>query len=239
MLEGKVILITGSTKELGKEICLALAEKGASIAIHYFRNRNLAEELEKKIREEGKKAAIFQTDLTNPKEVFTLVDRVKEKLGEIDILINNFGPAIYKPWAEVELEEWDYIIRANLYSAFYCSKAVLPGMRRKKWGRIINIGYNRAEQLVAFPNITPYAIAKTGLLILTRTMARTEAPYKITVNMVSPGLMEKGMKPNSFEIPSGRLGCFKDIAEAIIFLISDKADYITGTNLIVAGGWKI
>ncbi|MCP2520163.1 SDR family oxidoreductase [Candidatus Aminicenantes bacterium AC-335-K20] len=236
MLEGKVALITGANRGLGKEISLALAKRGASIAIHYFKNRNLAESLKKQI---GKNAEIYHADLMDEKEIFELVRRISAEMGEIDILINNFGPFIYKKWEEISFEEWDYIIRGNLNSAFICSKAVIPGMRRKKWGRIINIGYNRVEQIVAFPNITPYAIAKTGLLILTRTMAKTEAPYKITVNMVSPGLMEEGIKPEEFEIPMGRYCSFEDVIEAIIFLISDGANYITGTNIIVGGGWKI
>ncbi|MCP2604528.1 SDR family oxidoreductase [Candidatus Aminicenantes bacterium AH-873-B07] len=236
MLREKVALVTGSNQGLGKEISLALAEEGAKIAIHYFEDKERAEELRKKI---GKKAEIYQANLINQREVIELVRGVEKNMGGIDILINNFGPFIYKQWKKITFREWDYIIKANLHSAFLCSKAVIPGMRKKKWGRIINIGYNRAEQLIAFPDITPYAIAKTGLLILTRTIAQTEAPYHITVNMVSPGLMEKGIKPKSFKIPIGRLCTFKDIIDAVIFLVSEKANYITGTHIIVGGGWKI
>jgi 3-oxoacyl-[acyl-carrier protein] reductase len=112
-------------------------------------------------------------------------------------------------------------------------------MRKKKWGRIINLGYSRAEQLVAFSRITPYAVAKTGLLTLTRTVAASEASFGITVNIVSPGLIEGGVLPEQKDVPRGRLAKFKDVSEAVLFLASEKADFITGTNLVVAGGWKI
>jgi 3-oxoacyl-[acyl-carrier protein] reductase len=124
-------------------------------------------------------------------------------------------------------------------SALWCLKAALPGMRKRKWGRVINLGYSRAEQLVAFSKITPYAIAKTGLLILTRTAAASEASSGITVNMVSPGLIEGGALPEAKNIPAARLGRFEDISNAVLFLVSEEAGFITGTNLVVAGGWKI
>ncbi|MFQ6083674.1 MAG: SDR family NAD(P)-dependent oxidoreductase [Candidatus Aminicenantia bacterium] len=239
MIEGKVALVTGSSQGLGREICLRLAEEGALVAVHYFQHKDSAAETLRMIKEKGRKSNFYQADLTDHQEALGLIKKIEKEWGKIDILINNFGPIIFQPWEEVTIDVWDYIIRANLYSAYFCSKAVLPGMRKRKWGRIINIGYNRAEQLIAFPNITPYAIAKTGLLILTRTMAQAEAGYQITVNMVSPGLMEKGIKPAQTKIPAGRPGNFKEVAEGVIFLVSDKASYITGTNLIIAGGWKI
>jgi 3-oxoacyl-[acyl-carrier protein] reductase len=124
-------------------------------------------------------------------------------------------------------------------SALWCLKAVLPGMRKRRWGRVVNLGYSRAEQFVAFSTIAPYAIAKTGLLILTRTAAASEASSGITVNMVSPGLMEGGLLPEARSVPGGRLGKFEDVSSAALFLISEETGFITGTNLIVAGSWKL
>ena len=112
-------------------------------------------------------------------------------------------------------------------------------MRDRKWGRIINLGYSRVEQLTSFQTITPYAAAKTGLLILMRAVAVSEASSGITVNMVSPGLMEDGVLPANTNIPAGRLGTFEDVSGAVQFLVSEKAGYITGTNVVVAGGWKL
>jgi 3-oxoacyl-[acyl-carrier protein] reductase len=209
------------------------------VAVHYKNNRDAAEKVAKKIREKGKVVSCFRADLTKEKEALVLVSKVEDKFGKIDILVNNFGPILVKSWEKVTSSEWDYILQSNLMSALYCLKAVLPGMRKRKWGRIINLGYSRAEQLVAFSKITPYAIAKTGLLILTRSVAASEASAGITVNMVSPGLMEGGILPESKSVPRGRLGKLEDISSAVLFLVSEEADFISGTNLIVAGGWKI
>ncbi len=238
-MKDKIALVTGSSRGIGRDIALKLADVTSGVAVHYKNNRDGAEKAAKKIREKGKLAVSFRADLTKEKEALALVRNVEEKFGRIDILVNNFGPILVKSWEKVTSAEWDYILRSNLMSALYCFKASLPGMRKRKWGRIINLGYSRAEQLVAFSTITPYAIAKTGLLILTRSVAASEGSAGITVNMVSPGLMEGGILPESKSVPKGRLGKFEDISSAVLFLVSDEADFISGTNLIVAGGWKI
>jgi len=238
-MKEKIALVTGSSRGMGREIALRLADVVSGVAVHYEDNRKAASAVVKKIKEKGKLCASFRADLTKENEAVALIKRVEEKFKKVDILVNNFGPILIKPWEKVTPSEWNFILRGNLSSALSCLKAVLPGMRKRKWGRIINLGYSRAEQLKAFLTITPYAIAKTGLLILTRTAAATEAAAGITVNMVSPGLMEGGILPRKKNIPPSQLGKFKDVAEAVLFLISEEANFITGTNLIVAGGWKI
>jgi len=235
----KVALVTGSSRGIGREIALRLADVVSGVAVHYKHDRKAASAVVKEIKEKGKSSASFPADLTRESEAIALIKKVEEKFKKIDILVNNFGPILIKPWEKVTPSEWDFILRGNLSSALSCLKTVLPGMRKRKWGRIINLGYSRAEQLKAFPTITPYAIAKTGLLILTRTAAATEASAGITVNMVSPGLIEGGILPRKKNIPPRQLGKFRDVAEAVLFLISEEANFITGTNLIVAGGWKI
>jgi len=235
----KIALVTGSSRGIGRDIALRLADVVSGVAVHYKKDRKAAADVVRNIRKKGKFGASFCADLTKEREAVALVRNVERKFGKIDILVNNFGPILVKPWEKVTSSEWEFILRSNLGSALSCLKAVLPDMRKRKWGRIINLGYSRAEQLVAFSTITPYAIAKAGLLILTRTVAVSEASSGITVNMVSPGLMEGGILPRNKNIPKARLGKFKDIAEAVLFLVSDKADFITGTNLIVAGAWKI
>jgi 3-oxoacyl-[acyl-carrier protein] reductase len=235
----RVALVTGSSKGIGRDIALRLAEVCSGVVVHYMNNRRAAEKIVDKIMEKGKRSECFRADLTKEKEAVSLVRNVEEKFGAVDILVNNFGPILVKPWEKVTSFEWELVLRANLLSALYCLKAVLPGMRKREWGRIVNLGYSRVEQLAAFSTITPYAIAKTGLLILTRSVAASEAPAGITVNMVSPGLMKGGILPESRDIPRGRLGKFKDVSHAVLFLISEEADFITGTNLVVAGGWKM
>jgi len=238
-MEDKIALVTGSSRGIGRDIALRLADVVSGIGLHYKNDRQAAEAVVKKIRGKGKIVACFRADLTKEREAVALIKKVEEKLGRIDILVNNFGPIIVKSWEKVTSSEWEYILRSNLGSALSCLKTALPGMRKRKWGRIINLGYSRAEQLVAFSTITPYAIAKTGLLILTRSVAASEASLGITVNMVSPGPVEGGILPMDKKIPKGRLVRFEDISAAVLFLVSERADFITGTNLIVAGGWKV
>lgn len=238
-MKDKIALVTGSSRGIGRDIALSLADIASGVAVHYKSDRDEALEVVKVIKQQGKLSASFKADLTKGGTASDLIKKVEKKFGKIDILINNFGPILVKPWEKVTSKDWEYILRSNLESAFFCLKAALPGMRKRKWGRIINIGYSRAEQLVAFPTVMPYAVSKTGLLILTRTVASSVASSGITVNMVSPGLIEGGIFPPDKNIPKGRRGSFKDISEAILFLVSERADFITGTNLIVAGGWKI
>jgi 3-oxoacyl-[acyl-carrier protein] reductase len=238
-MDKRIALVTGSSKGIGRDIAIRLAEVCSGVAVHYMNNTQAAEKVVDRIKEKGKLSESFRADLTKEKEAVSLIRNVEEKFGKVDILVNNFGPILVKPWEKVTSFEWELVLRANLLSALYCLKAVLPGMRKREWGRIVNLGYSRVEQLVAFSTITPYAIAKTGLLILTRSAAASEASAGITVNMVSPGLMKGGILPESRDIPRGRLGKFKDVSHAVLFLVSEEADFITGTNLVVAGGWKI
>ncbi|MGD9346171.1 MAG: SDR family oxidoreductase [Candidatus Aminicenantes bacterium] len=238
-MEDRIVLVTGSSRGIGSDIALKLAERVGGVAVHYFSHKQAASGVVEAIRQTGKRSQAFCADLTNEKSATLLIQRVQKKFGRLDILINNFGPILVKPWKKVTAEEWETVYRNNLLSALFCMKSALPGMRRKKWGRIVNIGYSRVEELTAFTTITPYAIAKTGLLLLTRTVAHSEASKGITVNMVSPGLMEGGVLPKDDYIPSGRLGEFEDVSAAVRFLASEDAGYITGANLIVAGGWKL
>lgn len=238
-MKDKIALVTGSGRGIGRDIALRLADIASGVAVHYKNDRKKALDVVGRIKQKGKSSRAFRADLIKEKEASRLVKNVEEKFGKIDILINNFGPILVKPWEELTAKDWSYILRSNLESAFFCLKAALAGMRKREWGRIVNIGYSRAEQLVAFRTILPYAIAKTGLLILTRSVAASAASSGITVNMVSPGLIEGGILPSDKKVPLGRLGQLRDISEAVLFLVSEEAGFITGTNLIVAGGWKI
>lgn len=235
----KIALVTGSSRGIGRDIALRLAAAVPGMAVHYRKERDEALKVVQAIQGKGKRSAAFRADLTKEREAALLIEKVIEKFGRLDILVNNVGPVLVKPWADVSKEEWEDVFRTNLESALFCLKASLPGMKERRWGRIINLGYSRVEQLTAFKDITPYAVAKTGLLILTRSVAASVASAGITVNMVSPGLIEGGVLPPGRKVPAGRLGTFKDISEAVLFLVSEEASYITGTNLIVAGGWKL
>jgi 3-oxoacyl-[acyl-carrier protein] reductase len=235
----RVALVTGSSRGIGRETALRLAEEVGGVAVHYMSRRQAALEVAERIRARGKKSDIFAADLTRSGQASRLIRRVEMKFGRLDILVNNFGPILVKPWEEFKTAEWEFLFRSNLISALDCIKAALAGMRARRWGRIINIGYHRVEQLVAFSTITPYAVAKTGLLILTRAVAASEFKSGITVNMVSPGLIKGGLLPGGSKIAEEMLGTRMDVAEAVAYLASQKARHITGANLVVAGNWKL
>lgn len=238
-MKDKIALVTASSRGLGRSIALRLADEAKGVAVHFREDRVAAMEVMKAIEKKEKLSGCFQADLTEEEQACELIRKVEEEFGRIDVLVNNFGPLMEKSWEDLEAADWEYMWRGNLGSAFFCTQAALQGMRERKGGRIVNIGYSRVEQLTAYRKIVPYAAAKTGLLILTRSVAAAVAPDGITVNMVSPGLLEEGAIPEDRNIPAGRLGTFDDVSSAVLFLASERAGYITGTNLIVAGGWKL
>ena len=235
----RIALVTGAARGMGRAIALRLADEVSGVAVHYFSRRDEAQELAAAIRERGKLSAVFRADLTKKAQAAGLVKKVEERFARIDVLVNNVGPFLVKPWDQLEVADWERVLRGNLLGPYFCMKAALPGMRKRAWGRIVNIGYSRAEHLGAFPTIAPYAVAKTGLLTLTRTAAAAEAGSGITGNMVSPGLMRGGALPAGRAVPESRLGTFEDVAEAVAFCASDRAAAVTGANLVVAGTWKM
>ncbi|MFA9454680.1 MAG: SDR family NAD(P)-dependent oxidoreductase [Candidatus Aminicenantaceae bacterium] len=235
----RIALVTGSSRGLGRDITETLAETASGVAVHYHQDRDAAGETVRNIEKKGTPAVALAADLTFEDEAARLVRETEDRFGRLDILVNNYGPILEKEWTMLTRADWDRILQTNLFSAWSCMQAALPGMRRREWGRIINIGYSRVEQLTAFQKILPYAVAKTGLLMLTRSAAVSEAGANITVNMVSPGLLEGGVRPKDPDIPAGRLGQFDDVAHAVRYLASPEAGYVTGINLVVAGGWKL
>jgi 3-oxoacyl-[acyl-carrier protein] reductase len=239
MAEGRIALVTGSSRGIGRAIAVRLAAEAAGVAVHYKDNEQAADEVLEEIKKNGASARAFHADLTNESEARNLVRQVEEAFGRLDVLVNNFGPIIVKPWQELTTADWEFMYRSVFLSAFHCGQAALPGMRQRGWGRLVNIGYHRVEQLAAFTGIAAYAVAKTALLILTRSAAASELKAGITVNMVSPGLIEGGMMPAGGKIGPEFFGKKTDVAEAVAFLATEKAGHITGTNLVVAGSWKL
>ncbi len=235
----RIALVTGASRGIGRAVALRLAEDVSGVAVHYLTHRDEALEVAAAIKDKGKLSGVFRADLSNKAQAAGLVKKVEEKFARIDVLVNNVGPFIVKPWDQLEVADWDRVLRGNLLSAYFCTKAALPGMRKRGWGRVINLGFSRAEQLASFPTVAPYAVAKTGLLIVTRTAAVAEAANGITVNMVSPGLIKGGVLPHVRDLAESQMGSAEDVAEAVAFLASDKASTVTGDNLIVSGTWKM
>lgn len=237
----RIALVTASSRGLGRAIALRLAEDPsvAGVAVHYRSERKAALEVARLIRSRGKRSTVIWADLYQEKHCRRMLDTAGQRLGTVNILVNNFGPFLMKPWNEVGTAEWQKIFRGNVLSALHCLRAALPGMKAGRWGRVVNLGYHRVEQWAAFPGILPYAAAKAALLLLTRTAAAAEAGSGVTINMVSPGLIRGGRLPAGDKSRAGRIGEPSDVAEAAAYLVSDRAAGVTGTNIIVAGSWKM
>jgi 3-oxoacyl-[acyl-carrier protein] reductase len=249
-VENKVALVTGSSRGIGKTIALKLAEAGASLVINYKSNSGAADEVVESIKKMienpakggGRKVISIQCDVSNFADVEEMVKKVTKEFGRIDILVNNVGPFLYKSIYDTTIQEWHQIINSNLNSTFYCCKAVVPIMRKQKSGNIINIGAPNAERTQGYLKNCAYAVAKTGVVVFSKSLAREEAKNGIRVNVINPGFIETDeyteemKKEMPKQVPLGRLGKPEDIANAVLFLVSDEANYITGSVLNVHGG---
>jgi len=235
----RIALVTGAGRGIGRAIALALAGECRAVAVHYHRHKAVAEATAKAVRSAGAECRIYRADLTRESEAVRLVRVAEKRFGRLDILVNNVGPFLAKPWSLSTAKDWETMFRGNLLASFFTLREAIPGMRERGWGRIINLGFGRIEQAAAFPTVAPYAAAKSGLLVLTRTAAAAEAGTGVTVNMVSPGLIKGGRLPKGAKIKPGSLGTETDVARAVLFLASDAAAAVTGTNLLVAATWKM
>lgn len=244
-LKGKTALVTGGSRGLGKDVALFLGKLGANVAVNYLQDKDAAEKVVARIKETGADAEGIQADVRDWEQVEKLVTGTVDRFGSIDLLINNVGDFITSSLLKMDIKDWHNMLDSNLHSAFYCSRAVIPLMQKRKFGRIVNIALASANPIHAYKTVAAYAIAKTGVLILTKSLAVEVAPFGITVNAVSPGLMDNGsLTPGRIDsiapkIPLGKPGTSKDIAGAIGYLVSDEAAYVTGTEIIVSGGWGL
>ncbi len=235
----RIALVTGASRGLGRGIAVALAASAGTVIVHYFKNRKGAEETARMVRKAGAESVVLQADLSAEDEARGLIVAAERKGGRLDILVNNVGPILFRPWDKLTAADWESVFRENVLSAYFCLTAALPGMRARRFGRVVNLGFGRVEQLAAFPTALSYAAAKTGLLLLTRTAAAECRGTGVTVNLVSPGLLRGGIRPAKTVVPRKELGTFADVAAAVRFLAADEARRVTGTNILVAGTWKM
>ena len=242
-MDQKVALITGGARGIGKGIALDLAAQGCSIAICYRTSKQDAQGTTTAIQDYGGKGIAICCDVSDPQACQGLVRQVEEKWGKIDVLVNGVGPYHRINLFNETPEGWDEMFTNNLHPIFYLAQAVTPGMKLRKYGRIISFGMANADKMEAQPMVTAHYIAKAGILILTRTLAKMLAPYGITVNAISPGFIDSGSAPPgeldgmATKIPAGYIGEIKDTISATRYLLSEKARYVTGTNIHVSGGW--
>jgi 3-oxoacyl-[acyl-carrier protein] reductase len=241
-LEGRVALVTGAAQGIGRAIALALAEVGADVAGGDVKLAQL-QEVAKEIEALGRKALALPLDVSRPDSVQEAVDKTLEVFGKIDILVNNAGITKDNLLMRMNPEDWDLVLRVNLNGAFLCTRAVLPGMVRQRYGRIVNIASVVAQ--AGNPGQANYIASKAGIIGLTKAVASEVASRNITVNAIAPGFIATAMTENMPEpvrqrmlslIPLGRMGRDRDIACGVRFLASEEASYITGHVLNINGG---
>jgi 3-oxoacyl-[acyl-carrier protein] reductase len=244
-MNNKVALITGGARGIGRAVALALAARGYRVAIAWRTSSEAAEETLAAIRGHGVEGLSIRADVSVPEEVAALVARVEQEWGRIDVLVNGAGPYHRVALLEETIDGWQEMFDNNLHPVFYLSRAVAPGMKERRYGRIVSFGMANADQGVAQPHVTGHYIAKAGILILTRTLARVLAPYGVTVNAISPGFIDSGSAPaDELEkmvktIPAGYVGTVDDTVNAVLYLLSDEARYVNGANIILSGAWGV
>ena len=236
----RTVLITGSAKGLGAALALGLAKDGHRIAIQYRTSRREAEETLASIVKAGGAAAIFASPLASLIDGEKLIGEVVVRFGKLDTLINNAGVFNRSRFGELTQEEWDEGLASTAGAAFYATRAALPHLRASGRGRIVNIGDSMSDRTGFTEPAMSYYIGKVGLWMMTQTLALTEAPHRVMVNMVSPGVLEGSVCDTPLtEMPLGRFGTPDDVLGPVRFLLGEGAGALTGSNLHVGGGWNI
>lgn len=240
-LTGKIAIVTGSGRGIGKAIALRLAEAGATVVVNDI--DKMAEEVALEIRAMGKMSQSVMADVSSASDVANLIETTIATYGRVDILVNNAGINRDRLLMRMSDEEWDKVINIDLKSVFLCTRAVLRPMIKQRWGRIISI--SSIVGLIGNAGQANYAAAKAGIIGFTRSVSREVASRGITANAIAPGFIDTDMTQKLPEkqrqelisrIPSGRLGSPEDVASAVCFLASEEARYITGQVLTVDGG---
>ena len=235
-LNGHTALVTGASRGIGAAIALALAKAGAAVAVNYRQHATEADAMVAKIKDIGGRATAIAADVSQAAAVAKMVDHVTSTLGPIDILVNNAGIAIVRGIDDLTESDFDATIGVNLKSAFLCTQAVVPAMRAKKWGRIVNISSGAARGGGAIG--VHYNASKAGMEGLTRGYAARLVKEGITVNAVAPSLIEtdmmRGRSDLAARIPLGRMGRPEEVAQAVLMVLGN--DYMTGQTVVLNGG---
>lgn len=246
-LSGKVALVTGGSRGIGRALAAAFANAGADVAITSRRLASL-EPVQKELSATGRRVFSVQLDVRSEQSIRDMARAVLEHFGKVDILVNNAGMNIRTPALELKWEQWDQVLQTNLKGAFFCSQSLAPQMIERGWGRIINIG--SATCVNAYPDITAYCASRGGMLQMTKSLAAEWGPRGLTCNVLAPGWCRteqtrvlwsdpEWVKMISTRIPVGRIAEPEELGAAAVFLASDFASYVNGELFMVDGGFTI
>ena len=241
---GKVALVTGGTRGIGRACALTLARHGCSLAIQFHVNEKEAAKVTKEVRNLGSSAKAYRADVSSQKDIRALVRSVLAEYGQIDVAINSAGISqVVSPNAITE-EDWDRMMHINLRGTFQCCQEVLPHMMNRGSGSIVNLG-STAGSMGGFIVGVNYSVSKAGVICLTKSLARYAVTKGVRVNCVAPGLIDTDMvgafppervEPLVSSIPMGRMGSAQEVANAVVFLASEAASYVTGSTVYINGG---
>ena len=247
-LRGRVFLVTGSGRGLGRALACGAGAEKARVVVNTRRDERAAEAVAAEVQKAGGEAIAVRADVTDFEEARVLVERTLAKWGRIDVLVNTVGQFHWNPLVEMEPAEWRRIVATNLDSVFHMCRLVVPHMRERRFGRIVNLAAVGAAGTQGEPQMTAYGAAKAGVVALSRALALEEARCGITVNVVSPGLLkdESGDKVAAAadallaeRVPVGHAGDSADVVRAVLFFASPAADFVTGQVVEVAGGARL
>lgn len=247
-LKGKVAIVTGARRGMGKSHALKLAKAGAKVTVSDI-SQEECQQVVDEIEKAGGEGLAIKCDVSNKKEVDEMVRKTIEKFGKVDILVNNAGICQFKPFLEMTEEEWDKTLNINLKGYFFCAQAAAKEMVKQKSGAIVNIASVVMGQMgKGMAGLAHYSASKGGIAALTKTLALELAPYNIRVNAIAPGAIDTPMvastktDPKILEqtlavIPLHRMGKAEEVTNTVLFLLSDASSYITGSIIVVDGGW--
>lgn len=243
---GKVCLVTGGSRGIGAAIAMQAATHGAAVVVNYYQAEQLAGRLVRSIQEKGGKALAIQANISLEPAVENMFQTIEKTLGPVDMLVNNAGISLRKMVIDTGTDEWKTLMDVNLKGPFLCCRRALGSMMDKRCGRIVNMASIWGMRAASCESI--YSAAKGGLIAFTRSLAAEMGPWGITVNALAPGPIETDILLAELdgneraalagEIPLGRLGHSEEVAEACMFLLSEKASFINGEVLVIDGGWK-